>query len=227
MAAEPAKTVTLLHTAEIHRATFAALRDTATPDIALVQHVHPEWLTTAQSGGITADPTDRMRRLIDCAPGPVVCTCTTLGPVAETLGAIRIDRPMMEAAARPTDRTPAGILVVFALESTRIPTLSLLSGCIRAADTTPRITPRITPLFLPALWPLFTSGDIAGFHREIAAAIKHRMSVETGITTVILAQASMAGAAPLLAGIPARVLASPRTALEYAARLATAPGPNR
>ena len=130
--------------------------------------------------------------------GPVVCTCTTLGPAAARLGALRIDQPMMRAAAQ----TRGPVVMAYALESTRAASRALFlaeggeAGQLRLLDLT-------------ALWPLFESGDVPGFHAAIAEAAVDRPAGET----VVLAQASMAGAAPMIAAAGHHVLASPEMAL--------------
>jgi len=94
------KPLTLLHTATVHHATFSKLAEQIAPNLELVQHIHEDWLTRARENGMDSALHAEISELVQTADGPVVCTCTTLGPVAEELGAIRIDRPMMSAAAR-------------------------------------------------------------------------------------------------------------------------------
>ncbi len=203
-----AKTLTFLHTAEIHCATFTALRDEHAPCVALTQHVRTDWLTHAQIQGTTTSLMLEMETLINASIGPVICTCTTLGPAAETLGAIRIDRPMMEIAAQDS----VHILVVFAIESTREPTLSLLGDCVQAAGT----TPKITPLRLKALWPLFVDGQHNAFHQGVAQQVTNTIKMDTSITTIVLAQASMADAARYITAPDVQILTSPLAAFKFA-----------
>lgn len=91
--------ITLIHTADVHRATLSALRNRIAPEAELVQHVRTDWLDRARKHGVRQGLIDEMAELIHAAPGPVVCTCTTLGDAAAALGATRIDAPMMAERA--------------------------------------------------------------------------------------------------------------------------------
>lgn len=190
----------MLHTAEVHVATFDALRDSLAPSLPLRHAVHPDWLEDARAGRAeTLRP--KIARLAAEADGPFICTCTTLGPLAEELGALRVDRPMMETAAGIGGR----ILMVYVLESTRAPSLELLESLTDAGTT-------LRPLALPAAWPLFEAGETARFHSHIAAAIRTALSRESA-DVVVLAQASMAGAASQLEGLGLPILSSPHQAI--------------
>ncbi len=190
----------MLHTAEVHVATFDTLRETLAPGLALRHLVRPDWLAEARAGRAEA-LRPQIAALIAGADGPVVCTCTTLGPLAEELGALRVDRPMMQQAARIGRR----ILMVYVLESTRAPSLGLLESL-----TAPGA--EVRPLPLPEAWPLFETGDSAAFHAHIAEAIRTALR-DGGVDVVVLAQASMAGAAALLGDLGLPVLTSPHQAM--------------
>ncbi len=77
--------LTLLHTAEAHRATFDALRDRIAPGAALTHVVRADWLVRAQ-GGVDDALQSEMAKAVAAAQGPVICTCTTLGPAAADAG---------------------------------------------------------------------------------------------------------------------------------------------
>lgn len=88
--------LTLFHTADVHIARFDAIRDRIAPDVTLTHINRPDWLTRARAGDDTVVP--------EClaefaAAGPALCSCTTLGPLADQAGITRIDRPMMRQAA--------------------------------------------------------------------------------------------------------------------------------
>lgn len=202
--------LTLLHTAEIHRATFDDLAARIAPDATLVHHVRVEWLEEAQSGIHPALRRDIVE-LITFAEGPVICTCTTLGEVAAAAGATRIDTPMMARAAA----IGGPVLLVFCVESTRAPSTALLTDAIAKTGQ----TPDIRPLFLGELWPLFLAGEVEGFHTAIANAVREEVLQHPDTTTVVLAQVSMAGAALQLDDLPMPVLASPEMALRDALAL--------
>ncbi len=84
-------------------------------------------------------------------------------------------------------------------------------------------------LSLPEAWEAFESGDREGYLRQIAEAVRNAVQVAGvrngsgngtgGFDAVVLAQASMAGAAEGLADLGLPVLASPRLAVERAAAL--------
>ncbi len=191
--------LTLFHTAEIHVATF----DTLAPNSELDHVVRPDWLARAQNG-ISADLQDEIIQAINKITGQALCTCTTLGPVAEAAGAIRIDWPMMQKAAE----IGGPVLLVYCLESTRLPSTDLLERAF--AETGASSELRSLPL--TDLWPLFSGGDTAAFHKEIASCIAAALTQAPDISCVVLAQASMAGAARLVdTHVP--VLTSPETAI--------------
>lgn len=200
-------TLTLLHTADVHRATFDTLRDTIAPDQVLTHVVRPDWLSRAQEG-IDDALSDEITSHIANASGTVLCTCTTLGPTAQAAGAIRIDQPMMQAAAQTTGT----IVMAYCLNSTLGPSLDLLEETLEAAGT-PR---KVHPLPLNALWPLFEAGQTQAFAIGIAGQIRQLAPSLPDLGCVVLAQASMASAATLLRDMPFPVLSSPETALRAA-----------
>lgn len=211
-----------LHTAESHVATFGALVEDVDPAREHVHAVRADLLERARQHGVDDRAlADELRGAIqDLAAHDadvVICTCSTIGGVSERcagglgVDVLRIDRPMAKRAVRIGSR----IGVVAALESTLAPTRSLL--CEEALAAGKEITVVEVPCF--EAWGLFEDGDIAGYRRDVA---KHVDRLEATIDVVILAQASMAAAAPLVKSNRI-VLTSPRIAVE-AALLATAPG---
>lgn len=201
------QTITLIHTAEIHRATFSALRDRLAPDVELIQFVRSDWLAQARKHGVRQGLVDDMAAVIHAAPGPVICTCTTLGQAAEGLGAIRIDAPMMAEAAK----TGGPILMVYALESTYEPSLALLEAALQDEGA----PCKVLPLFIGEFWPLFEAGEVEAFTACVAGAVRDA-TTHNAVGCVVLAQASMAAAAPLLADLNIPVLTSPESALRAA-----------
>lgn len=197
-------TLTLLHTAEANRATFDGLRDKIAPTARLEHVVRPDFLERAQHG-IDAALGDEIVETIKTAPGPVICTCTTIGPVAARAGAIRVDEPMMQAAAQ----TKGAVLMVYCLDSTRAPSLALLQGAMTAANH----PGPLIPLPLPGLWPLFAEGKTTDFATALATATRQQAAQIPNLGAIVLAQASMAGAAPLLDDLGVAVLSSPELAL--------------
>ncbi len=121
---------------------------------------------------------------------------------------VRVDRPMAELAVNSGSR----IAVVAVLQSTMLPTVTLL----REVAEHQGHTPAIDEVLLPEAWPLFEAGDSIGYAKAIAAAVD---SLESRADIVVLAQASMAIAVPQCeTTVP--VLSSPRSAVEAAVALA-------
>lgn len=204
-------TLTLLHTAEAHRATFDELAARIAPAARLRHIVRPDWLERAQ-GGVDAALQAEIAAAIRAADGPVLCTCTTLGPVVAGLGAQRIDAPMMEEGARIAAKAQGAIVMVYCLESTLASSAALLDAALeRAAHKA-----RVHVLNLGQFWPLFEAGQVQPFHAVIASAIRENIASAPDAACVMLAQASMAGAAPLLDGLDIPVLTSPELALRAA-----------
>lgn len=200
-------TLTLLHTAEAHRATFDALRDRIAPDVTLHHILRPDFLSRAQEA-MTEDLISEIKQEIHKHPTPVLCTCTTLGPIAESAGALRIDAPMMQAAAD----SGGPVLMVYCLDSTRAPSLALLT---RALQCTANPHP-IHALPLLSLWPLFAADNHDDFARAIARETRNYLAQHPDITAIVLAQVSMAGAARYLTDLAQPVLTSPEPALRAA-----------
>lgn len=196
--------VTLFHTADVHRATFEALCDAMAPGTELIHVVRPDWLARAQ-GGISAELDTDIAKTIAAADGPALCTCTTIGPVAEAAGAVRVDWPMMQAAAR----AGGPVVLAYCLNSTLAPSQALLQRALAEAET----QAEVRLLDLGQCWPLFEAGDVAAFSSGIAEKIRQAVTAQGGVGCVVLAQASMAGAAEVLADLEVPVLASPELAL--------------
>ncbi|MDE4303831.1 hypothetical protein PXK30_02760 [Phaeobacter gallaeciensis] len=191
--------LTLFHTADVHVATFDALA----PEADLTHVVRTDWLERAQTG-VDDDLRQEIAEAIHAAKGPALCTCTTIGAVAEEAGATRIDWPMMQQAAG----TGGPVMLVYCLDSTRLPSTALLERAFAKQGRAPDI--RALPL--PGLWHHFTNGDTEEFHKQVATWVSTSLTLTPGTACVVLAQASMAGAAALIdSDIP--VLTSPDTAM--------------
>ncbi len=203
-------TLTLLHTAGAHRATFDDLAARIAPDAKLRHVVRPDWLSRAQAADASVQ--GEIAQEVTGAPGAVLCTCTTLGPAAEGLGILRIDAPMMTKAAQIAADAQGDIVMAYCLDSTLAPSAALLDTALERAGH----TARVHVLSLAQFWPLFEAGQMAPFHAVVASAIRENLSAAPGAACIVLAQASMAGAAPLLAGLGIPVLAAPEMALRAA-----------
>ncbi|WP_122075797.1 hypothetical protein [Pseudophaeobacter sp. EL27] len=194
--------LTLIHTAEVHVASFASLA----PDASLSQIVRADWLARARDG-IDDSLRDEIASTIKGLKGPVLCSCTTIGEVAEIAGATRIDWPMMQQAAL----TGGPVLMAYCLDSTRTPSSALL----RRAFSEIGASPDFTLLNLTDLWHLFETGDMTAFAEAITTAVLAALATRPKTSAVVLAQASMKEAGPNLASqLDIPVLTSPETALQ-------------
>lgn len=197
----------LWHSAPANEERFAALVGRLAPEIPIVHRTRPDLLEAAQP-----ELTPEVRRRValdileaaDRGARAVLCTCSTLGPGAESAAeltsvpVLRVDRPMLEAAL---DRGPR-IVIAAALASTLGPTRDLL---LRAAAAR-GVRPIVQEILCEGSWAFQERGDGEGYRRAIAAAIRDRVGPADAI---VLAQASMAGAAELLGDLGVPVLASP------------------
>ena len=193
--------LTLLHSASAHCPRFDAIRDEISPGVPLTHDVREGWLAAAQDG-ISEALADEIQAWVRAQNRPVLCTCTTIGEVAEAAGAVRIDRPLMQAAAE----IGGPYLLAFCLDCTRAASEALLRE-------TAGMDAEIRLLSLTEHWALFEKGDLSGFEAALAASIYEAAPSEG---CVVLAQASMAGAAELLQDLPVPVLSSPELALRAA-----------
>jgi len=203
----------LLHTSPLHVPVFDALRDEHHPGLELRHFVDEELLTRARREGPEA-VADELRAVLDTAVGEgasaVLCTCSTIGGVAEAAAAavpvLRSDRPMAAAAVAAGPR----IVVLATVESTFGPTTSLIQEEARRAGREVRVRTRL----VEGAWERFGSGDTDGCARLVAAAI----DTVTDADAIVLAQGSMAPAEHLTTTtVP--VLSSPRPGLAAAARI--------
>lgn len=198
-----------LHSGAVHVETFERLIQTAQPGIATQHVVREDLLACAVAAGrvtpdiATAVQTE-IRALLENGARVVVCTCSTLGNAAEATPThgratvLRIDRPLAEqlvASSQP-------ILVVAALPSAMATAVELLHSVARDCHTQPNLRE------LPgnAAWPLFLAGDLNGYAQHLAGLIdRHAKPGEH----VMLAQASMAPALPLIRRTDIQVSTSP------------------
>lgn len=202
--------IAFLHTSPVHVATFGALMEELAPQMAAHHVIDETLLSDARSlglddAGLVARVHQAMHRSADSGARIVVCTCSTIGGIAEAMPVrgqfmpMRVDRAMADEAAR----LGPDVLVLAALQSTLAPTEAL----IRDSASRLRREVRVTRQVVPGAWQLFERGDVDGYATSIAAMARQALP---GPSVIVLAQASMAGAEQLLgsAGVP--VLSSPR-----------------
>ncbi len=216
-------TVGFLHTAHAHVRAFRDLLNERDDTVADRHLVDTGLLTTARDHGIdSVRPAlaDRLRRLVGEGADVVVCTCSTVGPTAKSVGAemglrvVRVDRPMAEAAVLAGRR----IAVVSSLDEAAATVLPLLREC---AETTGRAV-QLIEVRCPDTWSSFESGDVLTYTTGVAEAVRTQVrALDPPVDVVVLAQASMVDAAPLLRDLHVPVLTSPRLAIEAAVELVT------
>lgn len=204
-----------LHTSPVHVETFSRLARDADDAIPVRHEVQESLLADALAAGAITDGIRSataavVRALANEGARVIVCTCSTLGGVAEAVPVsdclvMRIDRPMAEQAVASGRR----ILVVAALRSTFQPTGALLrqiaSNGGRSID--------VVDVLCERAWRLFERGDHPGYAGEIAKTIE---ATALPGDLVLLAQASMAPAAELVRHLGIPVLSSSRSGVEAA-----------
>lgn len=212
--------IALLHTAEIHVATFDQIFDDLNADLRLDHRVDASLLARARQNGLDAVRADVRAILDDLGDADaVLCTCSTLGPLIDEAtrisgNIIRIDRPLMEHACADGNR----ILVALCLDSTRRATLDLLSDCAEKAGR----NAQVVVVLCDAAWAFFEAGDIAAYGQSIAGSIKSKLSEGHEVDSIVLAQASMRVAEAELADIGIPVHSSPAIAAKVCLNLAQA-----
>ena len=207
-----------LHTSPVHIDTFNRLIEEAALELPIRHIVEEQFLTEAREKGITQKSDERIR---DCilyaiAEGAtvVLCTCSTIGASAEKVNnltdgvIVRVDRPMAEKAVEIGSR----IIVAAALESTIAPTSNLILETAKAR----RKNVELIEVFCSNAWSKFEERNQKGYFGEIARNIKAK-APEGDV--IVLAQASMAGAANLCPEISVPILSSPKIGLMYAANV--------
>ncbi|WP_416479040.1 aspartate/glutamate racemase family protein [Streptomyces sp. LKA04] len=206
----------LLHTSPVHVPVFDALRDAAHPGLELRHHVHAELLERARREGpeaVTEAVGDVLRRAVAQGARAVLCTCSTIGAVAESAAAgvpvLRGDRPMAAAAVAAGPR----VVVLAALRSTLAPTAALVEEEAGRAGRPLLLRTRL----VEGAWDRFEAGDTEGYLRLVAEAAEAVTADDTDV--VVLAQASMAPAREV-ARTPVPVLASPALGLAAGAAAA-------
>ncbi|MCP5367017.1 MAG: hypothetical protein H6907_05245 [Hyphomicrobiales bacterium] len=213
--AAPSPPLALFHTADSNRALFAGLLDRLAPGTAAVHAVGADLLARAAAAGALTDDLrrDAARRMAEVARDAgarvLLCTCSTLGPAAEEAGFLRVDRPMAERALDLADAGGGRVAVAACLASTLAPTLDLLAAVARERDSTAVLTTHL----LADAWAHFEAGDLPAYWNAVATGVR---GIAAGADAVVLAQASMAGAADLCRDLAAPVLASPELGLAAA-----------
>lgn len=205
-----------LHTAESNIAVFAAAAsDLNISPQSMTHHVRADLLQACESAG---ELTDEVRQLTaDCLlelaqhADVVLLTCSTLGSAAELAAQqslvpiLRVDKALAESALAQGGK----IHVLYAVETTRAPTQQLFS---QLTGFSPE---NVSFECVEGAWHIYKSGNAEGYLQLIAAAADR--AYQAGADVLVLAQASMAGAANLTQfGTP---LSSPECGLRAAMML--------
>ncbi len=202
-----------LHTLSANAKTFGDLLEKLSPETPSLHRLDEAVLVEARAAGAGSEA---VRRQVQVDVGSlvaegariIVCTCSTIGAVAEAatvpagITVMRIDRPMAEQAVA----CGPALLVVAALKSTFEPTLALLNEEAASAGK----TLEISKVLCQDAWPYFERGDLERYAQEIARTIG---AFRGRVDAIVLAQASMAPAADLLPNLYTPVLSSPRLGL--------------
>lgn len=208
-----------LHTSPVHVVRFEAHLEALAPDLTLSHLVDESLLADALAHGIDARLEARVREaVLELAQSPasvVVCTCSTLGEVAErsarlvvpgrSFRVLRVDRPMAERAVR----VGGTVGVVAALESA----LPHARRLLEAVAAERGVAVRVREFLCEGAWAHFEAGDPDAYAASVAAALPQ---LAEGVDVLMLAQASLEDALDLVPELPVPVLSSPRTAAEAA-----------
>ncbi|MGB7181048.1 MAG: hypothetical protein WA888_12605 [Burkholderiaceae bacterium] len=206
--------ITFLHTAKIHEASFDKLLLKEKANFIVEHVVRDDWLAIARADGLTDELIDQVSVFLRAAAKEssiVICTCSTLGPIAQSVNldnVIRVDKPMMDKAAT----IEGTALLAMCLDSTVDASINLLETAYLEQDR----TPDYEVVSCAAAWPLFEQNKSAEFAREIAYLVRVETALIPNLGCVILAQASMAVAARELADLSVPVLTSPELAVKAA-----------
>ena len=212
--------IACLHTADSNIPVFdVALQELGIEGVELHHSVRADLLAAAeQAGGLTPEIAERtagvLRGLCDGADA-VLLTCSTLGPAAEaataaaTVPMFRVDATLAREAVRGGGK----VAVLCAVQTTMEPTRLLFGKEARATGA------EVVMHLIPGAWEVFKAGDRSRYLSMIAVAADE--AFHDGAAQVVLAQASMAGAAKLAIGGRAP-LTSPAVGLAAAIKAAAA-----
>ncbi len=206
--------LTLFHTTASNETLFRTLLAEMGPEIPARHILAADLLDRATAQGrvtpeIAVDVMARMRAALGDGSRMLLCTCSTLGTCADEMNDPRVSR-IDRAMARQAVARGGRVLIAACVASTLEPTVKLL----RESGPTGQIDPpQIETLLMADLWPHFQLGEHMVYWQRIAERLREQASA---YDCIVLAQASMAGAADLLRDLPIPVLSSPRIGMEAA-----------
>ncbi len=205
-----------LHTSPVHIPTFENLTQSQAPHTPTLHCVEENLLAQARAEGITPALEGKVKQvlleLVAQGAKVIVCTCSTLGAIAETADVgcvvLRVDRAMAQKALELGDK----ILLVAALESTLEPTRNLF---LEVAEQVHQKV-ELLELWCKNAWVKFEAGDKAGYLQEIAQEITRALAQHPRVKVIVLAQASMMGAEKYCPEVQIPILSSPLLGVQAA-----------
>ncbi|GLS92355.1 hypothetical protein GCM10007916_34260 [Psychromonas marina] len=199
--------ITFLHTDQVHVNTFTELLNKYDESVTVAHIVKPQLLDDAIQNGITTRVTEHVVDILQQADKHsklVVCSCSTLGSIAESTllesgqYALRIDRAMANIAVNEGPR----ILVLAALKSTLPATTRLMNK----SQLIQKSKNRIDYFVIENSWQYFLNSQYSLYYQAIAEVIKRK---QIDYDCVVLAQASMAGVCELMIQKRPLIISSP------------------
>jgi hypothetical protein len=209
-----------LHTSPVHIATFDALRDRLAPGLAIRHAVREDLLALAMAQGglnaaVEAQTFSAFSEILAAGAGALVCTCSTLGPLAEVFDAdspvpvMRIDRPMADNAVLQASH----VAVCAALSTALASAAALVRSSARDMER-PGVT--VHDHLFAGAWKYFERGDMDTYYREVARGLR---GAALTADLILLAQASMHGAIAYCPDITVPIWSSPETGFRAALAL--------
>jgi hypothetical protein len=195
--------ISCLHSAQSNIGVFESARRTLKLDDVILKHrVRSDLLAQAEKEGapsaaVLRQTADELHALARGAHG-LLLTCSTLGPAAR-IAAAELALPVLrvdEALAAEAVKSGGVVIVLCAVGSTIGPTRAVFEEAAMAAGGGVGIEVRL----VPGAWNLFRAGRLDEYWRTVADAAD--AAAAEGAAAVALAQASMAGAAPLARSSP-------------------------
>ena len=197
----------LLHTSALHVPTFNNLLEQTGFESEPTHVVREDLLERARTNGVTPELAAELDAVLASLDADLIlCTCSTLGGLAEAHGehVLRVDRPLAAEAVRLGPR----VVVLATLKSTLSATRALLEE--EAAKVPHQVDIRLE--VCAEAWPYFEAGDLSRYHRAVAACLER---LAPAADALVLAQASMAGA-ETLTNLEVPVLSSPTLGVQAA-----------
>jgi len=204
--------IAFLHTGAVNIAPFADLASELVPGATVVNYLDDKIVADLRDETRAASVPGRVEALVRAAAAggadAVMLTCSSISELAAPAGhaagvpVLRVDEALADAAVHAGHR----VRVLATLATTSRPTIALLRERADLAGLEPEITDEV----IDGAFEAVASGDRATHDRLVSAAIE-RGAREADV--VVLAQASMAGAAEAVE-VDVPVLTSPRLGVE-------------